>query len=93
MKRKDDSGQVWDDEQVQTAIVKIVAGLSPGFPAGDIKRATRLDHLGWDHWYRLRVVKPIRNTLHEKLEDKVVLALDTVGDLIAYVWSRMEDVA
>ena len=93
MERKDDGGQVWDEKEVQAAIAKIVAALAPGFPADDIKRATKLDDLGWDRWYRLRVVKPIRRALHETLEDKVVLDLDTVGELIAYVWSRMEDVA
>lgn len=93
MKRKDDSGQAWEDTEVEAAIIRIVAKLSPGFPAKDIRRGTKFGDLGWDQWYRLRVVKPIRNTLHEKLEDNVVLGLDTVGDLIDYVWSRMEDVA
>ena len=91
MTRRDDSGRVWDEVQLREAIVAIVARLSPGFPAGGIRPATRLDHLGWDRWYRLRVVKPIHSVLHERLDDQVVLGLETVGELIAYVWSRMED--
>ena len=33
---------------------------------------------------------PIRATLHEALEDRVVLALRTVGDLVSCVWNGME---
>jgi hypothetical protein len=37
-------------------------------------------------------VKPVKRRLHESLEDNVVLyEVKTVGDLVKYVWSRMDD--
>ena len=91
MTRKDDRGHRWTDRGVERAVIRIVRQLSPGFARKRITRKTRLHtDLGWDDWYALRVVKPIRTTLHETLEDRVVLALKTVGDLVSYVWNRME---
>jgi hypothetical protein len=92
MTRKDDRGHRWTDQGVERALIRIVRGLSPGFGRKKITRKTRLHtDLGWDDWYVLRVVKPVRATLHETLEDRVVLALKTVGDLVNYVWNKMED--
>jgi hypothetical protein len=94
MKRKDDRGHLWSDRGVERAVIRIVRRLSPGFARKRITKKTRLQaDLGWDAWYALRVVKPIRSTLHEKLEDRVVLGLRTVGDLVGYVWNKMEDAA
>jgi hypothetical protein len=92
MTRKDDRGHRWTDKGVERALIGIVRRLSPGFGRRKITRKTRLHtDLGWDDWYVLRVVKPVRATLHETLEDRVVLALRTVGDLVSYVWNKMED--
>ena len=72
-------------------MIRIVRRLSPGFARKRITRKTRLHQdLGWDDYYPLRVVKPIRATLHEQLEDHAVLGLRTVGDLVASVWNAME---
>ena len=91
MTRKDDRGHRWTDQGVQRAVIRIVRRLSPGFGRRKITRNTRLHtDLGWDDWYVLRVVRPIRATLHETLEDRVVLALKTGGDLVSYVWNGME---
>jgi hypothetical protein len=45
--------------------------------------------LGWDEWYVLRVARPVRTTVHVALEDRALLALKTVGDLVKSVWDRM----
>lgn len=94
VKRVDDSGKVWDEEGVEAAIKSIVARLTPKTKPGALTRTTRLEaDLGWDKWYKLKVVKPVRKRLHETLEDNVVLyEVKTVGDLVKYVWSRMDDV-
>lgn len=90
-RRKDDRGHSWTDRGVERAVIRIVRRLSPGFARKPISRKTRLHQdLGWDAWYVLRVVKPIRATLHERLEDRAVLALRTVGDLAGCVWNQME---
>jgi hypothetical protein len=92
-RRKDDRGHRWTDGGVERAVIKIVRRLSPGFARKRITRKTRLHtDLGWDEWYVLRVAKPIRATLHETLEDRVVLTLKTVGDLVRCVWDGMEAV-
>ena len=91
MRRKDDGGHAWTGGGVERAVIRIVRHLSPGFARRPITKNTRLHQdLGWDEWYPLRVVKPIRTTLHEALEDRVVLGLRTVGDLVSCVWSAME---
>ena len=93
MTRVDDAGKEWDEAKVEAAVRRIVARLTPGKRPGAIKRATRLEaDLGWDRWYKLKVVKPVRKRLHEALEDNVVLyEVKTVGDLVDYVWSRMDE--
>lgn len=94
MRRKDDRGHTWTDRGVERAVIKIVRDLSPGFARKRITKKTRLHKdLGWDEWYVLRVVKPVRAALHERLEDRVVLTLKSVGDLVGCVWNSMEDTA
>jgi hypothetical protein len=94
MTRQDDRGHRWTDRGVERAVIRIVRRLSPGFLRKRITKKTRLHtDLGWDEWYALRVAKPIRATVHVKLEDRRVLALRTVGDLVSYVWNRMKDAA
>jgi hypothetical protein len=91
MRRKDERGHRWTDRGVERAVIRIVRRLSPGFGRHKLTRRTRLHtDLGWDDWYVLRVVQPIRRTLHETLEDRVVLTLKSVGDLVTCVWNRME---
>jgi len=90
-RRRDDLGHSWTVGGVERAAIRIVRHLSPGFARKRITKKTRLHQdLGWDEWYVLRVVKPIRTTLHEQLEDRAVLQLKTVGDLVACVWNAME---
>jgi hypothetical protein len=93
-KRRDDEGHRWTQAGVETAVRRIVARLTPGGKPGALKRSTKLEaDLGWDKWYKLKVVKPVRTTLHESLEDNVVLyEVKTVGDLMDYIWSRMDEV-
>jgi hypothetical protein len=91
MRRKDDRGHAWTAGGVERAVIRIVRRLSPGFARRRITRKTRLHQdLGWDGWYVLRVVKPIRTTIHVQVEDRVLLALRTVGDLVRCVWDAME---
>jgi len=91
MRRKDGRGHSWTDGGVERAVIRIVRRLSPGFARKRITRKTRLHQdLGWDDYYPLRVVKPIRAKLHEALEDRAVLDLRTVGNLVACVWNAME---
>jgi hypothetical protein len=93
VRRKDDLGHRWTAGGVERAVIKIVRRLSPGWARRRITRKTRLHtDLGWDEWYVLRVVRPIRATVHESLEDRVVLTLKTVGDLVRCVWDGMEAV-
>ncbi len=93
-RRTDDLGHRWTAGGVERAVIRIVRRLSPGFARRPIRRKTRLHQdLGWDEWYVLRVAKPIRAQLHETLEDRVVLRLRTVGDLVDRVWNAMEQAA
>jgi acyl carrier protein len=92
--RRDDSGQLWTLRNVEREIGAILALLAPGWTAAAIVRTTRLeDDLGFDSWGVLRVVKPVRMRLHETLSDSVVRDLKKVGDLVDYVWAKMEDVS
>ena len=93
MKRVDDADHEWEEAEVEAAIKDIVATLTPKGTSGALKRATKLEaDLGWDKWYKLKVVKPVKRRLHESLEDNVVFyEVKTVGDLVKYVWSRMDD--
>jgi hypothetical protein len=94
VRRKDERGHRWTDRGVERAVIRIVRRLSPGFARKRITKKTRLHtDLGWDEWYVLRVVKPIRATLHQTLEDRAVLKIRTVGDLVRLVWDGMKAVA
>jgi hypothetical protein len=91
--RRDDSGQTWTLAAVEREIAAILAELAPGWHPTSIARTTRFhDDLGFDVWGVLRVVKPVRDRLHETLSDAVVRGLRKVGDLVDYVWAKMEDV-
>ncbi len=90
MRRKDDRGHRWTDTGVERAVIRLVRRLSPGWARRKITRRTRLHtDLGWDDWYVLRLAKPVRATLHVTLDDRALLALRTVGDVVAGVWNRM----
>lgn len=90
MRRKDERGHRWTDGGVERAVIRIVRRLSPGWARRKIARRTRLHaDLGWDEWYVLRVAKPIRLLLHVTPDDRALLRLRTVGELVALVWSRM----
>ncbi|HTT68670.1 MAG TPA: hypothetical protein VMF70_11615 [Gemmatimonadales bacterium] len=90
MRRKDERGHWWTDGGVERAVIRIVRGLSPGWARRKIGRKTRLHaDLGWDEWYVLRAAKPIRNVVHVVVDDRALLDLRTVGDLVGSVWSRM----
>ena len=93
-KRRNDAGHRWTEAGVERAVRRIVARLTPGKTTRAVTRAAKLEaDLGWDKWYKLKVVKPVRTTLHETLEDNVILYdVKTVGDLVQYVWSRMDEV-
>lgn len=93
-KRRDQSGRKWTATQVERAVIAIVAKLS-GERQKDITRSLRFEQdLGWDPIYKLSVVKPVRTRLHEQLEhDFLAGKVRTVGQLITYVWSLMEDVS
>jgi len=88
--RRDDAGREWSRADVEREVRVIVAQLSR-LETDTVRTTTRFeDDLSWDNWFVLSVVKPIRARLHETLSDFVVLQLETVGDLVDYVWSRME---
>ncbi len=89
--RRDSRGHRWTEAGVERVAIKIVRDLSPGWARRKISRRTRLhDDLGWDEWYMLRLTKPVRARLHEPLDDRVVLRLRTVGDLVGCVWGGMD---
>jgi hypothetical protein len=90
MRRKDDRGHWWTDGGVERAVIRIVRRFSPGWERRKIARRTRLHaDLGWDDVYVLRVAKPIRATVHVVVDDRELLGLRTVGDLVGSVWERM----
>jgi len=93
-RRRDDRGHWWTGRGVERAVIRIVRRLSPGFARRRIGRKTRLhEDLGWDEWYVLRVAGPVRSTLHETLDDRGLLSLRTVGDLVDRVWGAMDAAA
>ncbi len=88
--RRDDCGRDWTRGEVEREVRDIVGTLAQ-LPAGTVTLATRFsEDLDWDSWFVLAVVKPIARRLHEELTDFVILQLETVGDLVNYVWARME---
>jgi len=89
--RRDDEGQQWTLTAVETTVFDIVTRLTPGLEAGVVSRGTRFGRdLGWDTWYTLRVIGPVRERLHERLPAALTKRLGSVGQLVDAVWSRME---
>ena len=88
--RLDDTGKQWTRPEVEHAVREIV-GAAAHVPLGDILLSTRFsEDLDWDDWFILSLLKPIKRNLHEDLGDFIMLQLETVGDLVSYVWARME---
>ena len=53
---------------------------------------TTFSKLGWDSWYRLRLLKPVWKRLREQLPAQLVVdRVKSVGDLRDLVWALMED--
>ena len=94
MRRADDKGHRWTKGGVELTVRRIVAQLTPGKTTRAIKRASRLEaDLGWDKWYKLKVVAPVKTRLRETLERNLVLYdVKTVGDIVDLVWSQMDEV-
>jgi acyl carrier protein len=90
--RRDDTGHEWTLAEVEREIASILSKLAPGWDPAAIRRSTRIhEDLGFDTWGILRVVRPVRDRLHETLSDALVRELRKVGDLVDYVWAKMED--
>lgn len=89
--RRDDKGMSWRESEVATAAIAIVAELN-GSSATGIGRQTQFGRdLGWDDWYKLGLIKPVKRQLHETLAHPIVKNdLKNVGQLVDYVWSLME---
>jgi acyl carrier protein len=92
MRRRDDEGREWTEDEVTAEVIAIVRDLSPG-AAGAVTARTTFAKLGWDTWYRLRLLKPVLKRLHERLPAQLLVEkVRTVGDLRDMVWALMEDV-
>lgn len=92
MRRRDEQGKSWTEAEVAAEVIAIVRELSPGSGAAAITLRTSLAKLGWDSWYRLRLLKPVRNRLHERLPAQLVVdKARTVADIKDMVWALMED--
>lgn len=88
--RLDDRGKSWTRHEVEHELRSIV-GAAAHVPLGDVLLSTRFqEDLDWDEWFILSLLKPIKRRLHEELSDFIMLQLETAGDLVTYVWSRME---
>lgn len=91
MYRKDEDGRQWTEAEVTAEVIAIVRALSPGFD-GAVTTRTTLAKLGWDSWYRLRLLKPVWKRLHERLPAQLVVdKVRSVGDVRDFVWALMED--
>ena len=88
--RRDEVGGLWTAAQVEEAVFRLVVDLDAN--AAGLTRKTRFSaDLGWDDWFKLSVIKPVKSRLHESLNATVVLdRVKTVGDLVDYVWAMME---
>ena len=66
-RRRDDAGKLWTLEQVDRAVIAIVARLA-GRKRSAVTRATSFGPTGlkWDKLGKLAVVKPIHRRLHER---------------------------
>lgn len=92
MRRRDDEGKEWTEKEVTAEVIAIVRELSPGVGHASITAKTTFAKLGWDSWYRLRLLKPVRKRLHERLPAQVVMdKVKNVGSLRDMVWALMED--
>src|SRR5215471_1287241 len=91
--RRDDAGNVWNAAQVLAEIAAIVCALDDNLTAADVVRsASFADDFGWDEWFKLRLRKPVEKRLHESLSAYLIIErVKTVGDLVDYVWSSMEN--
>jgi len=91
-KRRDDRGSLWTLSEVEAEILAVIARLDAKAREPEVTRATRFARdLGWDEWFKLSLLKPVKRRLHETLSAAVVLdRVKTVGDLVDYVWSSME---
>lgn len=87
--RRDDSGGYWSAAAVEREILDLVRAIDPH--AKQLTRSTTFSgDLGWDDWFKLSVLKPVRKRFHESLSATVVLdRVRTVGDLVDYVWASM----
>jgi hypothetical protein len=94
MPRRDEQGKAWTKAEVQREVFAIVAAKA-GVPADTVFADTRFGDggLGWDAWYKLSVIKPVKTRLHETLSHAIVKNdVDSVGQLITYIWSLMEEI-
>jgi acyl carrier protein len=92
VRRKDDEGKEWTADEVTAEVIAIVRDLSPGVGSAATTAKTTFAKLGWDSWYRLRLLKPVRKRLHERLPAQIVMdKVRSVGDLRDLVWALMED--
>ena len=91
--RRDDAGDTWTAAQLLAEVAAIVCDLDDNLtPADVVRSASFADDFGWDEWFRLRLRKPVEKRLHESLSAYLILErVKTVGDLVDYVWSSMED--
>jgi len=89
--RRDDSGGYWSAAAVEREILDLVRAIDPNAKRLALKRATTFSgDLGWDDWFKLSVLKPVRKRFHESLSATVVLdRVRTVGDLVDYIWASM----
>jgi hypothetical protein len=93
-RRRDDKGMAWTRAELEVALAGIVATLNRT-TARDIGRSTRFDDrgLGWDDWFKLTLVKPVKKQVHVTLSHTMVKNdLKTVGNLHDYAWSLMEPI-
>ena len=91
--RRDDKGIAWRKTEVETAIIAIVADRNQSTARG-ISRSTQFGRdLGWDDWYKLTLVKPVKRQLHVALSHTMVKNdVKSVGNLADYTWSLMEGI-
>lgn len=91
-RRKDNAGKLWTEDEVASEVIAIVRDLSPGVSTEKITLRSSLAKLGWDSWYRLRLIKPVEKRLHERLEAQLLIdRARTVADVKQMVWAMMED--
>jgi hypothetical protein len=86
--RRDGTGRLWKRAEADAEVLAIV-GAVHGRQAA-ISRRTTFTSLGWDRWYRLNLVAPVRQRFAAELSHSALLAVvRTVADLQSYVWSLL----